>query len=559
MAGSDGKEEEKPTSFLRNSINAFAKTNERWAEFQAFRDEHIETLLEYTFGLVDPPLIRRLYPMVPDENATAQRLKGRFPWLVLLDYVLDCDGSVAREVEKYMSEFAMLLEMTQLEDSRMVELSSYVLCEFKLQTCLSYVREKGERRLSNEKIKEKIAEIYGDVDVTAENLLSSQNREKIVTQSLLAAHKEELDVLFDVTKKGKCVIDDEQAEILAEEHPWSEFADCMKHYIQQLQLSAFGFPKLMSMLGKAAPVATASEEAKVATPTIDTKQSERMKKLKRTFFKLGGSQKDWDSAAEKAEANFEAFEHQIKKFNRRLGKKMQPKKSLPVVRISSLEQYNDEAVDDANIIGSGFFAESTRFSSPKRSRPAQLSRAAKKPRLATDSDVQSAEESNTDIEFPEDSHKDDESDTESQASLNRESQKKQKGESSATAKPSAAASKGSSAGNTSNNASNNARAQQKAKGSSAAGEFENVNAANVARQSTNPLRKKTGLKLPKKRVRWSAEELSALRYGVAEFGEGNWAKILKMSTQFHTCRDAVSLKDKWRNIRLKEEREAQQS
>ena len=50
-----------------------------------------------------------------------------------------------------------------------------------------------------------------------------------------------------------------------------------------------------------------------------------------------------------------------------------------------------------------------------------------------------------------------------------------------------------------------------------------------------------------RRVGWSKEEEKNLVDGVAMYGEGNWAIILR-NFEFHGCRDSVSLKDKWRNI-----------
>lgn len=51
----------------------------------------------------------------------------------------------------------------------------------------------------------------------------------------------------------------------------------------------------------------------------------------------------------------------------------------------------------------------------------------------------------------------------------------------------------------------------------------------------------------RKRVRWSESEEAQLRAGVAELGEGAWAKILKQFS-FDKCRTNVDLKDKWRNL-----------
>ena len=51
----------------------------------------------------------------------------------------------------------------------------------------------------------------------------------------------------------------------------------------------------------------------------------------------------------------------------------------------------------------------------------------------------------------------------------------------------------------------------------------------------------------RKRVRWSESEEAQLRAGVAELGEGEWAKILKQFS-FDKCRTNVDLKDKWRNL-----------
>ncbi|CDF33390.1 unnamed protein product [Chondrus crispus] len=52
-----------------------------------------------------------------------------------------------------------------------------------------------------------------------------------------------------------------------------------------------------------------------------------------------------------------------------------------------------------------------------------------------------------------------------------------------------------------------------------------------------------------KRVRWSQPEVCALRTGVARYGQGRWAVILReFANDFHPCRISVDLKDKWRNL-----------
>lgn len=52
-----------------------------------------------------------------------------------------------------------------------------------------------------------------------------------------------------------------------------------------------------------------------------------------------------------------------------------------------------------------------------------------------------------------------------------------------------------------------------------------------------------------KRVKWSQEEVDALRAGVARYGEGRWAVILReFAASFNDVRISVDLKDKWRNL-----------
>ena len=52
-----------------------------------------------------------------------------------------------------------------------------------------------------------------------------------------------------------------------------------------------------------------------------------------------------------------------------------------------------------------------------------------------------------------------------------------------------------------------------------------------------------------KRVKWTDQEVSALRQGVTRYGEGRWAVILReYATSFNPVRISVDLKDKWRNL-----------
>lgn len=52
-----------------------------------------------------------------------------------------------------------------------------------------------------------------------------------------------------------------------------------------------------------------------------------------------------------------------------------------------------------------------------------------------------------------------------------------------------------------------------------------------------------------KRVKWSTEEVDALRDGVLKHGHGRWAVILRdYAHAFHPARISVDLKDKWRNL-----------
>lgn len=54
------------------------------------------------------------------------------------------------------------------------------------------------------------------------------------------------------------------------------------------------------------------------------------------------------------------------------------------------------------------------------------------------------------------------------------------------------------------------------------------------------------------------DEKARLVDGVAIYGAGNWAQIVK-AFEFHKCRTSVSLKDKWRNLLLKKQREKNNS
>jgi len=57
------------------------------------------------------------------------------------------------------------------------------------------------------------------------------------------------------------------------------------------------------------------------------------------------------------------------------------------------------------------------------------------------------------------------------------------------------------------------------------------------------------------RVIWTREEEKNLEAGVAMFSAGNWASILE-HYKFNEKRNAVSLKDKWRNMQKKRARES---
>ena len=60
-------------------------------------------------------------------------------------------------------------------------------------------------------------------------------------------------------------------------------------------------------------------------------------------------------------------------------------------------------------------------------------------------------------------------------------------------------------------------------------------------------------------TRFTAEEERALREGVREYGKGSWAQILfaKHSVFSQNNRTQVDLKDKWRNIEMKDKRARQ--
>lgn len=55
-----------------------------------------------------------------------------------------------------------------------------------------------------------------------------------------------------------------------------------------------------------------------------------------------------------------------------------------------------------------------------------------------------------------------------------------------------------------------------------------------------------------KKVKFSDRETEDLVDGIARYGYGNWAKILA-SYKFHSSRNKVSLKDKARNLRGREQ------
>ena len=53
----------------------------------------------------------------------------------------------------------------------------------------------------------------------------------------------------------------------------------------------------------------------------------------------------------------------------------------------------------------------------------------------------------------------------------------------------------------------------------------------------------------RKKKHFSEQEVQHLREGVQKYGVGNWANILNDTTlKFDETRNAVSLKDKWRNL-----------
>jgi hypothetical protein len=58
----------------------------------------------------------------------------------------------------------------------------------------------------------------------------------------------------------------------------------------------------------------------------------------------------------------------------------------------------------------------------------------------------------------------------------------------------------------------------------------------------------------RKKVRWSPEEEAAFARLVEIEGQGNWAKVLSeghATDVIQECRNAVDLKDKWRNMQKK--------
>jgi len=61
------------------------------------------------------------------------------------------------------------------------------------------------------------------------------------------------------------------------------------------------------------------------------------------------------------------------------------------------------------------------------------------------------------------------------------------------------------------------------------------------------LRSRTKQRSYPERLRWTVEEERNLEQGITLFGVGNWAQILE-SFKFNKKRNAVSLKDKWRNL-----------
>lgn len=60
------------------------------------------------------------------------------------------------------------------------------------------------------------------------------------------------------------------------------------------------------------------------------------------------------------------------------------------------------------------------------------------------------------------------------------------------------------------------------------------------------------------RTRWSAKEEAALRAGVDRFGVGRWAEIRASECLALRGRTAVDLKDKWRNLQRKAQRDGSQ-
>uniref|UniRef100_A0A6B2LV33 Uncharacterized protein n=1 Tax=Arcella intermedia TaxID=1963864 RepID=A0A6B2LV33_9EUKA len=64
--------------------------------------------------------------------------------------------------------------------------------------------------------------------------------------------------------------------------------------------------------------------------------------------------------------------------------------------------------------------------------------------------------------------------------------------------------------------------------------------------STKKLKTSTG-----ERLTWTEHEVKQLEKGVAVYGVGHWAEILK-AYKFLPERTSVSLKDKWRNLSKKQ-------
>eukprot|EP00178_Gracilaria_changii_P012391 TRINITY_DN350_c0_g1_i1.p1 TRINITY_DN350_c0_g1~~TRINITY_DN350_c0_g1_i1.p1 ORF type:complete len:1155 (+),score=182.31 TRINITY_DN350_c0_g1_i1:8400-11864(+) len=73
-------------------------------------------------------------------------------------------------------------------------------------------------------------------------------------------------------------------------------------------------------------------------------------------------------------------------------------------------------------------------------------------------------------------------------------------------------------------------------------EFVSANASTRPNVSQNKAKRQ-------KRIKWTQQEVEALRLGVQKYGEGRWAVILRENANmFNPVRISVDLKDKWRNL-----------